>query len=459
MKLRSFAVFVLLALIPSAPLVATMIYVDVGNTTPPWDGSAANPYQFIRDGLDNAADGDTVAVSDGIYTGTKNRDLDFGDKAITLKSENGPDLTIIDCGGTEAEPHRGFLFGPYDVQGQTLDGFTIRNGHADFGAGIFCDSNSSPTIRNCLVTANTAAGGAGIYCEYDSSPTIINCTITGNAAEGEGGGIDCWFSDATIVNCIIANNTAEWGGGLVDGAGNVSVLNCTITGNAVDHAGASYFYASESTVTNSILWGNGLEEIVDDWATPTVTYCDVQGGTGEAWFGLGCIDEDPLFVSGPLHDYYLSQVAAGQGGDSPCVNAGSDTAANLGLDALTTRTDAVPDAGTVDMGYHAPPAVFGDVDGNLVVDGLDVTAVLTAWQTTPGHPLWNPAADLDGNGLIDGLDLTEVISNWTTAAAPASEAAPTAGGSGDPDKPGAGRGNVRRGKGNVRYRQPLAGGH
>jgi len=59
--------------------------------------------------------------------------------------------------------------------------------------------------------------------------------------------------------------------------------------------------------------------------------------------------------------------------------------------------------------------VPGDVDGNGVVDGLDLTAVITAWETTPGDPLWNPDADLDGNNVIDGLDLTEVISNWTTA--------------------------------------------
>jgi len=56
----------------------------------------------------------------------------------------------------------------------------------------------------------------------------------------------------------------------------------------------------------------------------------------------------------------------------------------------------------------------GDVDGNGIVDGLDLTAVLTAWETTPGDPLWNENADLDGNGIIDGLDLTAVISHWTT---------------------------------------------
>ena len=85
----------------------------------------------------------------------------------------------------------------------------------------------------------------------------------------------------------------------------------------------------------------------------------------------------------------------------------------------------------------------GDVDGNGVVDGLDLTAVLTAWETVPGDPLWNAAADLDDNDVVNGLDLTEVISNWTVASAAAPEAAAS-----DTDaKPGRGNG---RGKGNVR---------
>ncbi len=82
---------------------------------------------------------------------------------------------------------------------------------------------------------------------------------------------------------------------------------------------------------------------------------------------------------------------------------------------------------------------LGDVDCNGVVDGLDLTAVLTAWETTPGDPLWDPDADLDDNNIVDGLDLTEVISNWTVTAAPAPEEPA-------PAKPGKRLGNVRKGR-------------
>jgi hypothetical protein len=51
-------------------------------------------------------------------------------------------------------------------------------------------------------------------------------------------------------------------------------------------------------------------------------------------------------------DFHLSQIAAGQTATSPCVDAGSDDADDLGMDDKTTRTDNVLDSGIVDLGLH-----------------------------------------------------------------------------------------------------------
>jgi hypothetical protein len=80
--------------------------------------------------------------------------------------------------------------------------------------------------------------------------------------------------------------------------------------------------------------------------TVNFTYSNIEGGMG----GTGNIDADPLFWSTPPMGYFfLSQTAAGQSQNSPCVNAGDPTSP---LISGSTRSDMVPDAGIVDMGYH-----------------------------------------------------------------------------------------------------------
>jgi hypothetical protein len=95
----------------------------------------------------------------------------------------------------------------------------------------------------------------------------------------------------------------------------------------------------------------------------------------------------------------------------------------------------------------------GDVDRNGVVDGLDLTAVLTAWETIPGDLLWNPDADLDGNNVVNGLDLTEVISNWTVASAAAAPEAGSSEAATSDTTTKRGPGNVSRGKDNVKRKK------
>ncbi len=47
-----------------------------------------------------------------------------------------------------------------------------------------------------------------------------------------------------------------------------------------------------------------------------------------------------------------------------------------------------------------------DIDGNSVVDGGDLAALLGEWQGT------NPDLDLDGNGIVDGGDLSRLLAAW-----------------------------------------------
>jgi len=219
-------------------------------------------YSCIQEALDAASDGDTIIVRDGTYTGACNKNLDFKGKAITLRSENGAQNCIIDCG----DDGRGFYFHSGETSVSVVDGFTIINGSVSGNGGcVFIGKNSSPTVKNCIIRGNSASSmGGAIYVGNNCSLFLTNCTIVENSA-AKGGGIYCWSSTPTIANCTMSKNQADFGGGICSNS----------TASAV--------------ISNSILWGNSPNEVT---GPATITYSDVQGG----YPGMGNKSADPLFV-------------------------------------------------------------------------------------------------------------------------------------------------------------------
>lgn len=57
-------------------------------------------------------------------------------------------------------------------------------------------------------------------------------------------------------------------------------------------------------------------------------------------------------------------------------------------------------------------AILGDINGDGVVDILDIAMVARAYGSYPGHPRWNPNADVDNNNFIDILDIAKTARNY-----------------------------------------------
>jgi len=225
-------------------------------------------YSTIQAAIDASTDGDTVLVAPGTFIGDGNRDIDFKGKAITVKSEQGPQTCIIDCQGSENEQHRGFYFHSSEDTDAVLQGFTITNGlireHKPGGA-ILCD-NSSPRIIDCIIVGNEARTGGGI-ATLNSSVQVIDCLIKDNVA-ADGGGIEIGLNDNGIVlikGCIVVGNHAvyysryggEGGGILVYSSSHIS--NCTIAGNRGGYSGGGICFRNGAHVSNSIIWGNTFQ--------------------------------------------------------------------------------------------------------------------------------------------------------------------------------------------------------
>jgi len=308
-------------------------------------------YETIQAAIIWAEDGDTVLVADGWYFGIGNRGIEYLGKEITVKSENGPRHTIIDCEGLD----RAFKFYGDNHLNPVLDGFTIIRGHPPTeelseshlkGAGILAEA-STATIKNCIIYGCSIQNdthhkyGGGCYLDR-SDVTLINCKLTGNILETtsgykqcEGAGI-CIYNDCTIslTNCTISDNAAICISGNASGGGiyvtsqvpRLNINHCTIVNNvALDEntggrGGGLTAYSDSMSVTSSIIYGNLPDQIYGSYGT--VTYSDIEGG----WSGEGNISLDPLFIGGG--DYHLTA-------DSPCIDTGIDAGVYTDIDGHT----------------------------------------------------------------------------------------------------------------------------
>ena len=245
---------------------ARLIYVDDDAPgDPAEDGSAGHPFDTIQEAIDSAISGDTVVILSGIYTGAGNRDLDYKGKAITIRSEdpNEPNLVIIDCDGTEDDPHRGFNFHSYETPRSVLDGLTITDGYYVRGGGISLSDCARPTVTNCAFRENRASLGGGAYCE--SGPTLTNCTFVDNSADG-GGGLynngDASECAPVLSDCTFIGNAATNNGGGMYNLGRSAkpfLTDCRFIGNSVSEGGGGAIRNNSSgspKLVNCLFAGN-----------------------------------------------------------------------------------------------------------------------------------------------------------------------------------------------------------
>lgn len=228
------------------------------------------------------------------------------------------------------------------------------------GHGVHLDCQSGARFTNCKIHGNS---GYGIFVDNDYEDLVIDgCEIYGNTLGGVSTDPSATRSGFVIKNSLICSNGGDYGlylyrmgspevfncvvsdnDGIGIGVNNcstrVDIGNCTVTRNGGNY-GIGSANAALTHVIDTVVWANDNAECsggID------ITYSDVQGG----YSGTGNINTDPELAvgRGSLGLALYPEAAALQG-------AGSDTAANLGLDERTTLTSLHRDSGTVALGYH-----------------------------------------------------------------------------------------------------------
>lgn len=325
--------------------------------------------------IEQAVDGDTIVLEDGTYDDAGYSNLTFDEKQLTIRSQNGPENTIIDLG-----QKRAFSFDGFIDSNTVISGITFRNGgtstltfggivflrsaspkfvdcvfekgRADYGGAVSCNlskaifenctfntnrcdedggaiyasDNSQPIVRNCRFIRNQALkSGGGIYC-LQASPNITGSVFTGNTASGLGGAIGIQGSSPRIEDNTFSGNSASSGGAIhLSGGSGPIIQNCTFESNSCGTSGAAIYATGTSVavIRHSIIafCVGGLPVGFETTSEPQFSRSDIYGNPSGNWVGGSLpnqknsnfnFSEDPLFCNAASDDLSLRE-------ESPCL--------------------------------------------------------------------------------------------------------------------------------------------
>ncbi|MBS3741228.1 MAG: right-handed parallel beta-helix repeat-containing protein [Candidatus Cloacimonetes bacterium] len=251
-------------------------------------------YDSIQVAIEAAENGDIVLVQPGTYTDN----IDFLGKSITVGSLflTTQDTTYIsetiidgDSLGSVVKFQNG------EDSSAVLCGFTITNGSAHSGAGIYVHS-ASPHLHNLNIIDNVGDNGGGIYC-YLASPRISQTYIGENIAGSGGGAMFINNSNARLENLTIANNSTYYSGaGIYCGSNSeIDVYKVVIEYNQAGdygYGGGIFCTTASPHFENVILKGNrayngGAIECYD-YASPTMKHIVIANNSSNGGGGIFC---------------------------------------------------------------------------------------------------------------------------------------------------------------------------
>ncbi|MDC0176265.1 FG-GAP-like repeat-containing protein, partial [Planctomycetaceae bacterium] len=232
-----------------------------------------------------------------------------------LTLTNGKTLGPEDGGGLRVTDVHQIGGPPVQV---VLNGLQVRNNiSSTFGGGIYISGASIVTITGSTIANNTANGGAGIAVGSDSSEspesvvTIRNTLVSDNTAESFGGGIFNMLGGLSIFDSTIMNNHASVKGGGLRVFNRLELFNSEISGNDAYYGGGISVYGTEGgervitisrsslTANSSVGYGGGLFVAGGYRPVITIESSTISGNVAE---GGATPDGSGLFIESANYD-------------------------------------------------------------------------------------------------------------------------------------------------------------
>ena len=371
--------------------------------------SVPGDYAFIQDAIDAACDGDTVSVDAGTYT----ENIDFAGLDINV-SGAGSETSIIDGSASGSVV-------TMDIG--TLSGFTLQNGAASYGAGLYVGGLGSVMLEDLAVTDNSATYGA-IYASPSGDLTVSDSTVADNTADYGGAFVLMMSgtSDITLSSVEMTGNTTDVAHGVIwanqDSSGTLTLEDMLVWGNSSEQGIHVDARDGLTTLTNIVLFDNSgtcanLYDRDGDIEVTNVTCVSNNGdgiefddqGSGSLTAvnvlsthngGYGIVGNNTPVVSLTYNDVYGNASGEYSGLSDP---TGSD--GNLSVDPDFVFFDASAAATTWDL-HLDPASPLIDAGDPSITDDDGTTSDIGAYGGAAGDASYSH--DDDNDGMADGWE-------------------------------------------------------
>lgn len=225
----------------------------------------------------------------------------------------------------------------------------------------------------------------------------------------------CDISDDGVVVGQFGGDSSGTGRGFRWKDGIVEILQplpgaITSDAKAVNDAGVAFgqcrFVQGSTTYYRAALWGlDGVPIELPPLPGHMGSFCTAVGNDGTV-LGRSRANASPssqvdvVWIAGVPYKItdYLS---------TPTPNQYSSARAINDLGQIVCKASVPPGGGAWVL---TPSGSMADLNGDCIVDGLDIGLLLQKWGTVPNAPV---SADLNHDGKVDGVDLGLLLGAWT----------------------------------------------
>jgi len=274
------------------------------------DPAGNGDFSTIQSAVNAVADGDTIRLAPGVFQGTGNTDVSVAGKSVAIIAEAvDPVSTVIDCNGSEVNPHRGFTVGPGIESQLHIQGLSVMNGWAESGGAVSCLGGSVISMESCSIVDNYGTVGGAVFVDTSSTATITKSILARNSSQQLSSAVYLLNSTLHLSESTLVSNwcDAELSGAIACLQGEVSASYCLISHNGAGEAVFSSLASIDFDCTN--IYGNGA----GDWTGSIADQLGFDGNTSL----------NPIYCDLYDGDYTLAS-------SSPCLPENNDCGELIG---------------------------------------------------------------------------------------------------------------------------------